>query len=284
MRVAVLGSSGGMGGLFARYFLSRGLTVVGSDRRRSRISNPRFRFVRSNAKAVLGADVVVVATPIDATLATVRGVAGSLGAGTLVVEMMSVKGKVLGQLRGIVKGRGADLLSIHPLFGPSLRSPGMMRICVIRTDGRSLTMAGALFPDAELIELGAREHDRAMGAILSLTHLVNLAYAGTVIRYLEPGEFRRVQTPTSAVQMTLAESLLAQDPALYSYIQMENENSPRLVGAMVKELSALLGLVRAKDREGFQKYFLELSKRYSGDSRPALDLVYQSFEGSSRQR
>ena len=282
MKVAVIGSSGGMGGFFVRYFLSRGLDVVGSDSRRRALKNPHFGFTRSNSEAVAGADIVVVATPIDTTVETVTGFAGSLSPGACVVEITSVKGKMLGKLKKLVSVRGAKLLSLHPLFGPSLKVQGEMKLCVIETDKGSIAAARSLFPDATLIPMKAREHDRMMGLILSLTHLLNIAYAGTLSRYLGHDEFRKIQTPTSAVQLTLAEGVLSQSPSLYSYIQLENEFSSEFADALIAELGLLKRLIDRKDRRGFEKRFGELSKMYAGDSKAALDLVYQAFEKSSR--
>ncbi len=174
------------------------------------------------------------------------------------------------------------MLSLHPLFGPSLRANGEMRLCVVETDAGAVGRARSLFPEARLIPIKAREHDRVMGVILSLTHLLNMAYAGAVSRYLTPAEFRRVQTPTSAVQLTLAEGVLSQSPSLYSYIQLENEFSSEFAGALVEEVESLRRLVEGRDRKAFEERFEELSRRYAGDSRTALDLVYQAFEKSSR--
>jgi prephenate dehydrogenase len=282
LRVAVLGSSGGMGGFFVRYFISEGAQVSGHDSRRGSFRNPRFRFARSNSEAVSGADVVVVATPIERTVETVEEVAPALSSGSTVVEITSVKGRVLGALRPLVRERGAKLLSLHPLFGPSLKSRGEMKFCVIETEKGSLERAMSLFPDATLIPMKAREHDRLMGIILSLTHLVNIAYAGAVSRYLRPKEFRRIQTPTSAVQLTLAEGVLSQSPSLYSYIQLQNEHSSEFARVLIEELESLKLLVDRGDRSGFEKRFSEISEFYAGDSKAALDLVYQAFETSSR--
>ena len=282
MRVAVLGSSGGMGRFFTRYFLSRGFSVSGSDTRKRAVANPRFSFAKSNAAAVKGADVVIIATPIDRTLETVREIAKALAPGACVVEITSVKGKALGALRGLVGAHQAKLLSIHPLFGPSLKPGAEMKICVVETESGSVRTARRLFPQARLIPMKAKEHDRVMGVILSLTHLLNIAYAGVVSRYFDPAEFRKVQTPTSAVQMTLAEGVLSQSPSLYSYIQLENEYSSESARALIEELSSLRELVETRDRAGFEKRFSELSRKYAGDSKAALGLVYQAFERSSR--
>ena len=92
-----------------------------------------------------------------------------------------------------------------------------------------------------------------MAVILSLTHLLNIAYAGTVSRYLDPAEFRRIQTPTSAVQPTLAEGVLSQSPSLYSYIQLENEFSSEFADALIEELESLERLMEKEGQEGFRR-------------------------------
>lgn len=278
MKVAVIGASGGMGSFFVRYFLSRGDRVTGADTKQPALKHPRFAFVRSNTEAVAGAAVVLVATPVDRTVDAAAEVAGSLAKGSTLVEITSVKGKVLGELRKVAKKSGFNLLSLHPLFGPSLSKFPGMKVCVIRTGKGALQRAKALFPQAELIEMAEEEHDRTMGLILSATHLLNIAYAGVVSKHLTPQRFRKVQTPTSGVQLTLAEGILSQDPSLYSNIQMQNEYSAEFAAALINELTQMLRYIEERDKKGFEARFRQLARRYSGDSRDALDLVYQAFE------
>jgi prephenate dehydrogenase len=282
LKVAVIGSSGGMGKFFAKYFLSRGSRVTGSDLRRSAIRHRNFTFSSSNRAAVKGADVVVIATPADTTVATVAEIAPGLSQKAVLIEITSVKAKVLDRVKRELAGRGSRLLSLHPLFGPSLESYTGMKICVIDTGASTGRLAHALFPEALLIPMGEKEHDSAMALILSLTHLLNIAYAGAVSRYMKPGEFRKVQTPTSGVQLTLAEGILSQSPALYSYIQTENPYSAEAARAVIEELGQLLVMVEKDDRRGFERRFRELSRAFSGDSEEAVGLVYQAFEKSSR--
>lgn len=297
MRVAVIGASGGMGSLFVRYFLSRGCTVTGSDtittttktkKKTDRKEEgegegrrdvlPGYRFLGTNSEAVEGAEVVLVATPVETTARVVEEVAEKIAPGAILVEISSVKRSVLPPVRKALAGRPVRLLSVHPLFGPSLSSYQGMRVCVIETGSGEVALARTLFPEAALIPMGEEEHDRTMAVVLSLTHLLNMAYAGVVSRYLKPGEFREVQTPTSGVQLTLAEGILSQNPTLYSYIQMENENSSEVVAALIDELTQMLRYIEEKDYLSFESRFRELSRKYSRDSKDALDLVYQAFE------
>lgn len=286
MRVAVIGSSGGMGKFFVRYFLSRGFEVTGADTGGPAFEGQRFKFESSNAAAARDADVVLIATPVGSTTETASGVIGAMKPGSTLLEISSVKGKILPELRKLLATRKGDirLLSTHPLFGPSLSEWKGMRVCVVETEKRgrnsALRLARELFPDAVLVPMSEREHDEKMGLVLSATHLLSIAYASMVSRYLSPEEFRKVQTPTSGVQLTLAEGILSQDPSLYSYIQMQNEHSGEYAAALIDELTQMLRYIEEKDALGFETRFRELSRRYSGDSRDALDLVYQAFEKS----
>jgi prephenate dehydrogenase len=281
MRVAVLGSSGGMGRLFSRYFLSRGMTVVGFDVVKTKFNSPNFEAAESYTAAVRAADVVLVATPIDKTVETVKEVAPALSLQTCVVEITSVKGTILAPLKELVARRRARLLSLHPLFGPSLGTRSRMRLCVVKTDPRSVSRARSLFPDATLIPMSLADHERQMAIVLSLTHLLNLAYAGVVDRFLAPSKFRSVQTPTSGVQLTLAEGVLSQNPSLYSYIQVENEHSSEAIEAFADEIAMLRRMVEVKDRRAFERHFRRLAKRFAGDSETAVDRIYQAFEKST---
>ena len=278
MKVAVLGSSGGMGRFFTEYFLSHGHEVTGFDTRRPSFSDSSFTSADSNAKAVKGAQVVLVAVPIDITVKTVKEIAPELHKGVHLIEISSIKGKILKELRPMVRKTGASLVSLHPLFGPSLSSSTGMKICIIERGKAALSFAEELFPDATLIPIGEREHDKAMGIILSTTHLLNIAYAATVAKYMTPEEFRALESPTSAVQMSLAEGVLNQDPSLYSYIQLENEYSVKFAGDLVDQLERLRTFVKRKDKKGFEAHFAGLSAKYAEDSKSVLESVYEAFE------
>jgi len=278
LKVAVIGSSGGMGRFFTDYLLSQGHQVTGYDVKRTNIRDSNFESADSSLQAVEGAEVVVIATPIDRTVETAMEIAPKLGSGVCVIDLASLKGKIVPRLRTVLKKSGATHLSLHPLFGPSLSPSATMKICVVEAGTKSLALAERLFPDATLIPVGEREHDKAMGIILSLTHLLNIAYAATVAKNMSPKQFRKMESPTSAVQLSLAEAVLNQSPELYSYIQLENEFSAQLATDLIENLTELKRIIDKKDRRAFERFFSELSKNYAEDSKTALESVYEAFE------
>ncbi|MDA4114976.1 MAG: prephenate dehydrogenase/arogenate dehydrogenase family protein [Thaumarchaeota archaeon] len=286
MRVAVLGASGGMGSFFVRYFLERGDSVRGSDSGGT-AREKRLESFHTNAEAVKGADVTVIAVPMDCTLKVAKEVAARLKPGSTLVEISSVKGETLPALRKLI-GKKVTLLSIHPLFGPALESTKGMKIAVITrkeggSEGPEAALAKSLFPGSRIIAMSRKEHDRTMAVVLSLTHLLNVVYAGTVSQFLSPDEFMRVSTPNSSMQLTLAEAILAQDARLSYGIQAGNAYTRKVARAASRELKRVLEMIERSDWKAFEEHFSELSKRYESDKRAASVIreIYSAAEKTS---
>ncbi len=268
MKIAVIGCSGGMGTLFVRYFLSRNFDVAGSDHRKTTVKSPRFEYFRSNSEAVRGAEYVLLATPIDDTLQTAREVLRATDRRCTLIEISSVKGRVLPSLRRLISSSGRRLLSIHPLFGPSTESLHGMKIAIIvKNRASEMRVARRLLRGAKLFAIGEGEHDRLMALALSLHHFLNLAYAKTLTRYISPSDFRKLSTPNSLLQLTLAEGVLAQNPSLYSYIQIGNEHSRDVLKSLVKEMGAIHEIIESRDRKRFEVFFRKTSRFYHKDSK-----------------
>jgi prephenate dehydrogenase len=309
LKVAVIGASGGMGSFFVNYFLAKGETVRASDpalgararqkssagvrkRQEDGRSGTRLETVRSNSDAVVGCDVTILAVPMDRTLDVAEEVADVLKPGSILVEIASVKGKILSSLRKLVGGR-VVLLSIHPLFGPALETTEGMKIALIsgekRTrkggsdvgdDGDEVSIAKRLFPEARMIEMTRKQHDKTMAVILSLTHMLNIVYAGTVLQFLSPKEFMRASTPNSSVQLTLAEAVLAQDAELSYAIQARNAYSSKVGRAAWRELRRVLRMIEDSDRSGYDKNFRRLSESYDTERRASVVMreIYSAAE------
>jgi prephenate dehydrogenase len=272
LKVAVLGASGGMGSFFVRYFLERGDRVRGSDVNpggmRRVAGGKGFAPFSTNAEAVRGCDVTLLAVPMETTLKVAKEVAGKLKPGSTLVEISSVKGQTLPALRKLVGGR-VTLLSIHPLFGPALESTKGMKIAVIagKGGGTNVALAKRLFPGSRIIPMSRKDHDRTMAVVLSLTHLLNVVYAWTVSRFLTPEEFRKVSTPNSSMQLTLAEAVLAQDARLSFGIQAGNAYTRKVARAASRELKAVLRMIEGSDWVAFEEHFSALSRTYGSDKR-----------------
>jgi len=154
-----------------------------------------------------------------------------------------------------------------------------MKIAVLTTEKlESLRLAKRIFPDARLIPVEPQSHDREVALILSLTHLVGIAYAAVVGKQEGIGRFRELASPSSLLQLTVAESVLAQDPSLCSYMDVENPLTLEFLQAFEKELGTLEELLSRHDRVGFEEKFKATAKLYSKEETAmATEKVYRAF-------
>lgn len=267
-----------MGSYFSRLFTAQGHRVIGSDVIEGRVSPNGPRFAHSNPEAARGSDVVVLAVPITETLKVAREISPDLKKGSLVVEIASIKGKIPEGLRRTLRTGNASLLSIHPLFGPLTKSPHP-KIAVVGGAG-DLSAARSLFPNAELICIGSREHDRLMASVLSLVHLTNLAFVSTVAKEVGIDEYNRVSTPMGSAQMNLAKAVLSGSPSLSTHIQLENPFVEEVITTMLEELQDLRRAIALKDYRGFERKISSLSNTFG---RVELDdALRQVYSGSGR--
>lgn len=273
MKIAVLGSSGEMGSYFAKYFLNAGHTLTGADLTEGRNLPEGLRFTKSNVSAVRNADVVLIAVPIHKTIAVVREVLDSLRHGCVLIEITSVKSQILPILRRMVAGKRLRLVSLHPLFGPSLRS-AQMKICLVGSQkDRGIMLK--LFPEASLIPLSLESHDRVMAYALSLVHLVNIAFVSVINRDIGLRKFEKVATPTATLQLDIAKSILSQNAGLYSYLDVENDFVSEAFSSLVGELGKFRRILRQGRRREFERLFLALGRTIGeNDMSRALQRVY----------
>jgi len=265
-----------MGGFFTRYFSARGEDVICSDVKPVRLR--RVTVARSGVEAAKRADVVVVATPMRTTAKVSRTISRHMKAGSLLVDISSVKGDALPQLREIAERSGLKLLSIHPLFGPSLRRYKGMRIAVVEDEkSSSMTMAKRLFPGAKLFPMTADAHDALMAVMLSLTHLVSIAYAKAVADMMKPSSFIDIASPSSALQSALAQGVLSQGPSLCAGIQTANKHSALVVKGMAIELLRLNEMLQRGNEKAFAGEFRRLAKLFSADG-SSMEKVYRAYD------
>ena len=276
MKVAVIGAAGAMGSFFTRYFHERGDEVVRSDIRRAKLRGARV--APSAEAAAKSADVVLVATPLMTTASVCRRVAARMRDGSLLVEISSVKGSALNEIKESAKRSRVRLLSIHPLFGPSLRRHRGMRIAVIADAGAgALREAKRLFPEARLIPMNAEAHDALMSVMLSLTHIVNIAYARVVSDTISPDSFREIASPSFALQSALAEGVLSQDPSLIADIQAANHHTTLAVRGMALEILRLNEMLETGDKKAFYSEFGSLARLFSAGG-SSMKKVYRAYE------
>lgn len=193
-RLAVLGL-GLLGGSVAAAAKERGLAreVVGAARRRApldrALASGLVDSVCSPAEAVVGADFVVLGTPVGSMPKVLAEVAPGLEPGCLVTDVGSVKVSVIDILPGLLP-EGVEFVGSHPMAGSHLRGPDHARADLFEGATCVVTPREGQDPVAvERVEtfwtaLGARVtrrtptvHDEEVAWVSHLPHLLAFAFA-----------------------------------------------------------------------------------------------------------
>ncbi|MGH7163961.1 MAG: prephenate dehydrogenase [Nitrospiraceae bacterium] len=145
------------------------------------------RYVGAAAEGVRGADLVVLATPVDTYERHLKEWGTSLKPGTIVTDVGSVKGPLVAQAEGLL-GERARFVGAHPIAGReksgvAAGSPELFRgaRCILtptpRTDPLALQTIREMWEavGSTVCLMDPELHDRVLGAVSHLPHVA--AYA-----------------------------------------------------------------------------------------------------------
>jgi prephenate dehydrogenase len=256
LTAAIVGGYGEMGRWFERFLVEREIdvTLVG----------------RSSNAYYADYDLVVIAVPIDVTCDVIAQVAPQMKPGAVLFDITSVKVKPVKQML-ISAPQGVELVSVHPLFGPSM--PDMEGETVIVTPvrgerGRRFLVDLFEHAGAHVEELSAEEHDHLMSVIQGLTHFGYIATGVTLeALHFDIKRSRRFMSPVYEIFIDFVGRILGQNPALYASIQMNADRSVH--EAFLTQCAALVDIINAKDRDAFVATMKRAAKHF-GDAEPAL--------------
>jgi len=255
VKIAVIGGYGRMGRWFTRYFATHGHRVVISGVRlhkaKAFAEEAGVDFAKNNVEAVKDADLVMISVPISVTPKVIDEIAPHVKKGAVISEISSLKS---GVVKALVEAARLKVrpLSLHPLFGPGAQKLGGRKIAVIPIiDSKAETnMVKEFFPEAEIVVVNAEEHDRVMALVLSLPHFMNVVFA-SVIGGENLKTLKSLSGTTFMLQLTLAESIMTEDPSLQATIQMDNKYVSRYLDIFLSKAETIKKWIVDKDEEKF---------------------------------
>lgn len=199
-KIAIIGVGmiGGSIGLAAK---RRGLAkeVAGVFRRRSTMINALKRAAVDTGttdmrRALKGADLVIVATPVMSIPALVAEVADFAGRGTVITDAGSSKEWIVARCERILSGfPSLHFVGSHPMAGSELTGVGAARAdlfegspCIVtrtpRTDRASLGLVAGFWRalGGRVKVMSPAAHDRTVSLISHLPHMVAFSLAGSI--------------------------------------------------------------------------------------------------------
>jgi len=230
------------------------------------------RYVLNPAEAVRGADLVILATPVDTYERHLTEWGAHLTAGAIVSDVGSVKGRLVERAEALLPDR-VRFVGAHPIAGKektgvAAGSPTLFQgaRCILtptkRTDPQALRAIRALWEAAGsvVLTMDPMLHDEVLGAVSHLPHVAAFALINAL---------SEVQQTTPALDL-LAYSggglrdttrIAASSPEMWRDIFLWNrENLVRQIGVYERQLQRLKGLIAAGDGPAIEQE-LERAKR-----------------------
>ena len=254
-RVAVVGT-GLLGGSLALAIRERGLAreVVAVVRREQArrevvVLGIADRAERELAAGVRGADLVVLASPVEAMRGLVAQLAPHLGAGAIVTDVGSVKGPLAESLPALLPA-GVTYVGSHPMAGSHQTGYAHARADLFVNAACIVTPARPANPAAEervlwlwralgarVLRRSAARHDEEVAWVSHAPHALAFAFAAALAD--APASARELAGPGFRDFTRIAGS----DPAMWADILVSNKQA--LAGPLLAAAERAAALARA---------------------------------------
>lgn len=250
LKALVVGGRGGMGHWLAGFLAGQGHEVRIHDVAPGEGPWPRCEDLGDGAQ---WADLILVAVPMSACAQVLLAIAAH-GTQAVVGEICSLKGHLLPTLERLRVG-GTRVVSLHPMFGPDVRMLSGRNIVVCSEgDAGARELVKGLFAStsANLVEMSIEEHDRRMGAVLGLSHLANLAFAGALRHSgLAFEDLDAASGVTFLKQVATTRDVVRENPGLYYEIQALNAVTPETFSWIERALADFRGALERRNQGEF---------------------------------
>ncbi len=282
MKVAIIGGCGRMGQWIARFLSADGKEVFISDRNiavqtaaAQRVGIP----VAANSEALDVADAVILSVPLDEFENVIREIAPLVKPGQAIIDISSVKVFTVEAMHRYIKTGTA--LGVHPMFGPGSDGLAGRRVVLTPTGDAEEEQAGKV--RQYLVDKGAKvavmspaEHDHVMSIVLGLSHFIALASADTLLDLGKLTESGRAAGTTYSLLLTLVESVLTEEPGLYSALQMHLPGAAAVERIFLEKAKSWLETIENKDGEQFISRMGDLKNGFR-QADPQFDRAYRDM-------
>jgi prephenate dehydrogenase len=253
-RIGIIGGNGKTGGWLARMLENRGIEVLIASR-----STP-LKPVDMARKC----KVVVISVPITNTIQVIKEIGPLVPREGLLMDLTSVK---KGPVEAMVKYSEAQVVGIHPLFGPNITSPDGLRIALCPGRGEEgLNWINKTFQEEGYLTsiIEPEEHDRLMGIVQGVNHLSTLALALCISRSgFHPERLKEISTVTFNDRFERIRALLDQPAELFGSLIMDNPLSNEFIEDYLSAVEEFIRLANKSNRKEFEQIYRSLQQYFN---------------------
>ena len=222
-------------------------------------------------RAVEGADLVLLCTPIAQMPARVAKFLPALKRGAIVTDVGSVKGRVVAELEPLVSGAGAQFIGSHPMAGAEKMGLGAARadlfegaVCVVTPTVNSSKDAVRKVEEfwKDLgglpLQMSAEQHDDLVGRSSHLPHVVAAELANYVLSPVHPKE----QAMLCATGFRDTTRVASGSPEMWRDIALANrKNLARVLGVFIEDLQEFQHALETQDAKAIEEFFQQAKQR-----------------------
>lgn len=282
MKVAIIGGSGRLGRWFARFLIEDGKEVVITGRNEEKLRAAGRELgvaTAANTAAAGDADVILLSVPVASFEPVVREIQPHIQPKQIIIDLTSIKVHTVGVMQQHLK-EGLTL-GVHPMFGPGAPSVAGQNFILTPTSDKEAALARKigdylLAREARVTLMTPQEHDDIMTVVLGLPHFIAIVAADTLLSLGDPEQARAVSGTTYKLLLTLAESVISEDPEFYASLQMSLPGVTKAEEVFREKSQEWAGLVAGKDQEQFVRRMKALGDKLR-QANPDLEKAYRNM-------
>ncbi|QGM98187.1 prephenate/arogenate dehydrogenase family protein [Methylocystis parvus] len=218
------------------------------------------------AKALAGADLVIICTPVGVCETVAQSIAPFLETGAILSDVGSVKSAVVAQVAPHVP-EGVHFIPAHPIAGTEFSGPDagfatlfQNRWCLLTppedADAAAVETLGAFWTriGAKVEAMSADHHDKVLALTSHLPHLIAYNIVGTAEDFGEQTRSEVIKFSASGFRDFTR--IAASDPTMWRDIFLNNREAVlEMLGRFNEDLSALQRMIRRGDGQGLFDFF-----------------------------
>lgn len=252
MRIAVIGA-GNMGSwLVESLCLDHEVGVFDVDRSKLKYFFNSRKFLYYEEILDFSPDLLINAVSLDRTLSLFDEIISYLPKDCIIADITSVKSGLADYYTKL----GRRFVSTHPMFGPTfanvknLSNENAIIITESDEEGKAFFREFYSSLKIKIHEYSFEEHDETIAYSLSIPFSSTMVFAACMKEQEAPGT-------TFKKHYSIAKGLLSEDDFLLSEILL-SPNSLEQVERISEQMQALIGMIKARDKEQLNTFFQSL--------------------------
>jgi prephenate dehydrogenase len=277
-----------MGRWFARFLAREGYQVIITGRNEAKLEEAHTELgvtvTMDNVAAVKSAQAILISVPIESLETVVKQIGAHTRPEQCIMDVTSVKALPVAIMHEHIKS--GLVLGGHPVFGPGAKDITQRSFILTPTDReeKALAQKAKQFLEtrgARVTLMSPEEHDEIMAVVLGLAHFIAIASADTLLGFDRLKEMGSIGGITFRLLLTLAESVISEDPEFYASLQMHLPKLAEIEKKFQESAQSWADLVASKDKQKFARKMKALKDRFkkvTPDFGSAYEDMYKLIE------